>query len=196
MSATGEGGRPGRPTIEERAARREALERAGSSRFGVLLRVLRAGSRIPPEVRTRAAIQWHPIFWVAVRLVLLGIAAWIIASAGVRLWRQSHVDTWSGPDSSVASGQRLADCPVVNAMYDDLYPTWVRFRGSIFRSTGRPFVFGSNAATINPWSGYRLGSLELDLITDTPEGRAGGTIALRFTGSLVGQLYRLTPECS
>ena len=196
MSAPGEDGRPGRPSVAERGARRETLERAGGSRYGILLRVLRAGSRIPPEVRTGTAFRWHPVLWTAIRFAVLGISLWIAVSVGVRLWREHHVDTWSGPDTSVTSGYRLAGCAAVNGLYDEPYPSWVRFRGSTFGWIDRSWVFSLEGDAADVPSGYRLGDIELYLITGTPEGRAGRAIALRPDGSLIGRLYLLIPGCS
>ncbi len=186
----------GRLPVEERAARRVRVERAGGDRYRALLHTLRAGRELALEEPRRVRLEWHPIVWPLVRLVLVVAAVWILATISFRLWRENHVDVWSGPDSSVTSGQRLAGCRIVNVEYDDVYPTWVRFGGAIYRGTGLSRPFGSNSDGAYAFSGYRLGELELFRITNTPDGRAGKSVLLKFASTDVGDLFLLTPECS
>ncbi|MBA3875664.1 MAG: hypothetical protein C0498_01785 [Anaerolinea sp.] len=126
---------------------------------------------------------------------MLAVLLYIVVTAGLNLWRDYRVDTWSGPDASVSSGQRLPDCPIVLDFRDPIFPAWVRFEGSIYRGTQAIRPIGSNRDNAYPDTGYRLGPLRLMRAANTPEGRAGEMIVLKLDTSLTGQVYIRTPEC-
>jgi hypothetical protein len=96
----------------------------------------------------------------------------------------------------VTSGQRLADCPVVNSLHDETFPTWIRFNGQVYRSTGAIRPVGAEPTADFPATGYSLGGLRLLRVANTPDGRAGKIIVLKLVDVAVGQLFELTPDCS
>lgn len=102
-----------RLSIEERAARREAITHAGRDRYAALVRSLHAGRELPvgrPAGR-RVRISINPVFWTILKIVVVGLALYAIA-LGADAWiRERAVDTWTGPDAAVTSGLNLAGCP-------------------------------------------------------------------------------------
>jgi hypothetical protein len=186
-----------RTSIEERAERRSRMERTGGDRYSNLLHALRAGREVRPTPMVRDRLEWNPIARKLIIAVLVGVALYAIASAGYRFWRQQNVDTWTGPDASVTSGQQLAGCAAAEARdYDPVYPVWVRYGGAVFVGTGfgRPFpadVTGSYQA-----SPYHLGQMTLWRVLNTPEGRAGNEIVLKYDPDPVGEMFAIAPGCS
>src|SRR5438093_4675845 len=189
--------RPNRPSIDERAARRDRVERGGADRYTSLMRALSAGQEMPWQRRRQRMIslEWHPIAWTLIRALVVVLIAYGAVVLGYNTWRDGHVDTWTGPDASVTSGQRLADCPQVNGIHDDTFPTWVRYQGSVYGLTDsiRPFGFGPTVDY--PDTGYRLGSLRLHRIANTPDGVAGRAILMKIDTSAVGQVLDQLPDC-
>ena len=186
-----------RPTIGERAARRARIEQGGADRYSSLVRALHAGEEVPIEQRRRGQrLRWHPIAWTLLRLAVVLVFGYLALSFAFTTWRDSRVDTWTGPDTSVTSGQRLAGCPLVNNLHDDVFPTWIRFEGSIYRNTGyiRPVGFEPHEAY--PETGYALGDLRIHRILNTPDGQAGRNILLKRESVPTGQLFLITPDCS
>lgn len=189
-------GRP-RLSIEERASRRDQIERVQGDRYAALLHALRAGKEIDPRRRRGGRIDWHPIAGTLLKVGILVLAVYLVVTAVVRYSREQAVETWTGPAgaATVTSGQQLAGCPQITG-YDAVFPRWVRFEGKVFRATGfiRPIGIGENPDY--PPAGYALGQIRLHRIMDTPEGRAGNTILLRLASVDVGELYQAVPECS
>ncbi|HYN47543.1 MAG TPA: hypothetical protein VER83_01680, partial [Candidatus Nanopelagicales bacterium] len=141
-SATPAGDR-GRPSIAERAARRDEMQAHGRDRYATLLRSLQAGHELPIHRRGgRIAIDWNPILWTLIRVAVVVLVAYLAIRVGTQWWRESRVATWSGPDATVQSGVRLAGCPIVDRIRVDDFPSWVLFEGSIYRYTGdkRPYL--------------------------------------------------------
>lgn len=184
-----------RPSIEERAARRSRIQGAGSDRYSSLVRALRAGREIPWQRRRTPRFEWHPIAWTLVRLIAAVIVAYLLVTTALNLWREQRVDTWSGPDASVSSGQRLEGCSRAADFHDPIFPAWVRFEGKVFGGTPNIRPVGSNVDNAYPVTGYRLGALNLLRVTTSPEGLAGRMIVLKLDSSLTGQVYVLLPEC-
>lgn len=188
---------PSRRSVSERAAQRDRMHHGGRDRYASLLHTLHAGREMPlePQSRGRLRLVWHPIAWTLVRLALVGVLLYVAVSAGLAFWRDVRVDTWSGPDGSVTSGQRLADCPLVGAVRDDVFPNWIRFEGKVFLLTDtiRPIGFQPDAEF--PTTGYSLGAMTLYRITGTPDGLAGKIVAVKLATSAVGQVFRLAPDC-
>ena len=192
-----------RASVEERALRRERL-RAGHDRYTALLRTLQAGREMRlarPERRFgrfgRLDIEWHPIMRTLILAAIAAVIVWFGARAGLDWIRHGQVTTWIGPDATVQSGQVLADCPIVDTIDNPVFPSWVRWKGSVYRYTGlkRPFV-GLDKATGFSESGYRTGDLHLYLIDDTPDGLSRDTILLWFDGGIAGVEYARTPDCT
>jgi len=193
------GDKPGRQrlTIEERAERRDRMERAPGDRYQVLLRSLRAGQEHRPRVFGTAKLEWHPIARKLLVAILIALAVYLVAAGGFRFWRLGHVDAWTGPDTSVTSGQRLEGCAAVDMRdYDSVYPLWVRYAGRVYVATGLGRPLPTDLADRYDIAPYQLGKLQIWRILDTPDGRAGTDIVLRFVPDDVGQLFKAAPDCS
>ena len=121
-----------RLSISERAAKRDRMANSGRDRYGSLLRTLQAGQELPIGTAKRERFEVHPIFGKLIVALIVIVVTWFVLRAGVTIWRDNTTDTWSGPDRSVQSGQRLDGCPPVNILHDDAFPTWIRFQGAIF----------------------------------------------------------------
>jgi hypothetical protein len=185
-----------RPTIEERAERRQRVESGGSDRYTSLVRALRAGKEVPIREREARSLEWHPIAGKLLIAAIVGVLAYAAIVAGYNAWRDSRVETWSGPDASVTSGQRLADCPVANALHDDVFPTWVRYAGHVYVASGGVRPVGTVPTPDFPMAPYQLGELRLHTVANTPDGREGKLIVLRLADAAVGQQFDLNPDCS
>jgi len=185
-----------RRSIEERAARRELVQHSGSDRYRSLLRALQAGREVPWQHRRAGRLEWHPIAWVLVRLVVALVLVYVVVTAALGFWREGRVDTWTGPDATVTSGQRLEGCPAASEFQDAIFPAWVRFAGSLYAGTPAIRPVGSNKDNAYPVTGYRLGSLGLLQVASTPEGQAGDMILLKLDSSLTGQVYVRLPGCT
>ena len=172
------------------------MAHSGRDRFASLVRALQAGRELPVGRVRGIRYEWHPIAWRLVRLAIVVVAVWAVARVGANVVRDNTTDTWTGPDASVQSGQRLIDCPTVNVLHDEAYPTWVRFGGVVYRLAGarRP------VAAPTPENGYRqtgytLGPLMLLTIENTPAGLARDTLLIYDGRSLAGELYLREPDC-
>jgi hypothetical protein len=185
-----------RPTIEERAERRERVESGGADRYTSLVRALRAGKEVPIREREARSLEWHPVAGKLLIAAVIGVLAYAAIVTGYNAWRDSRVETWSGPDATVASGQRLANCPVANALHDDVFPTWVRYGGRIYIASGANRPVGNGPTPDYPLTPWQLGELRLHTIANTPDGRDGKVILLRLVDSPVGQVFELNPDCS
>jgi hypothetical protein len=195
VSAPGPATSRRRLTIDERAERREQVERGGSDRYTSLMRALYAGQEVPLRRRRAKSMEWHPIAGKLILVAIIAVLAYAAVSIGYNAWRDASVDTWSGPDASVMSGQRLADCPLVNALHDDTFPTWVRFEAKVYRLTGVARPVGSRPTPDYPATGYELGQLRLHRIANTPDGLAGQIVLLKLADAGVGQVFELTEGC-
>jgi len=187
-----------RPSIDERAERRMRINRrAAGDRYGSLMHALQAGQEIPWDATRRRArsMGWHPIAWVLLRVAVIVALGYFVFSFGYNAWRDRQVDTWTGPDASVTSGQRLNDCPLVNELHDSEFPTWVRFNGSIYRLSDSIRPVGNTADADYPSTGYVLGPLSILRVANTPAGRAGEMIVLKLATSAVGRAFLITPDC-
>jgi hypothetical protein len=173
------------------------MQHAGRDRYSSLLRTLQAGQELPWQQRrgTRRVV-WHPIAGTLLRAAIVAILLYVALTAALGLWRDARVDTWSGPDASVTSGQRLEGCAQVGSVRDGIFPSWIRFEDIIYRltETNRPMGFEPDAAF--PQTGYALGSMELYRIANTPDGLAGTIVAVKLDNNAVGRVYRATPDCS
>jgi len=183
---------PARPDIDERAARRASLEARSSDRYEALLRHLQAGRELPVPVRRRRAfgLDIHPSAGRLVLVALIAAAVWLAAIFVTDYIRESTVDTWVGPDSSVQSGQRLLGCPDVTFREDVYFPTWVRFEGKVFRWADILTPIGPNSVGQSfRETGYQNGDLRLYLVDNNPEGRAGNQVMIRQGESPAGAIY-------
>jgi len=192
------GGSRGRPTVEERASRRDQIARAQPDRFRSLLWALSSGREVPVGRRRGVRLRWNPIFWTLVRLALV-LAIVYLAVDVVSGWvRQQKVDTWAGPDAAVQSGQQLDSCPVVNALHDATFPSWVRYGGSVYMMTTgiRPVPHPEAGATTYTESGYTLGSVRLLIDENTPPGRDLDYILVYLPPAMAARVYDRLDSCS
>lgn len=192
-------GKPSRPSIEERAARREYVERTGHDRYDSLLRHLRAGREIQLERKRgwRDSLDWHPVANRIVLVVLVAVAVYLVVSAVASYLRENAVDTWAGPDASVQSGQRLASCPQLVRLDDPVFPTWIRYDGKVYQRTdsGQP-MNETNIGTYYIDSGYTLGDMRLYDVTVEGLGPPGSRIIVLNGDAPAGQVYRQVEGCS
>jgi hypothetical protein len=173
------------------------MQHAGRDRYSGLLRTLQAGQELPWQQRpTTGRFAWHPVAGKLLRAVIVAVLLYAAVTAILGLWRDQRVDVWVGPDTTVMSGQRLADCPLVGSVRDDTFPNWIRFDGIVYRLTDtiRPMGFEPDADF--PPAGYALGKMTLFRTLSTPEGRAGTIVLVKLENAPVGRVYRATPDCS
>lgn len=186
-----------RPSIAERAAKRDQMAAGGRDRYAALLRSLQAGHELPIYRRGgRLAIDWHPVLWTLIKVAIVVAVGYFVIRAGTQWWRESNVDTWAGPTAGVQSGVRLEGCPIVDAIRVDDFPSWIAFEGSVYRYTGwkRPYT---GPGTIGySETGYTNGSMHLITIENTPDGVARDTILVWLDDALAGIEYARTPDCS
>lgn len=186
-----------RPTIAERAAKREQMQAHGRDRYSSLLRSLQAGHELPLYRRGgRISVDWNPVLWTLLKVAVVVVAVYFAVRVGTQWWRENTVDTWAGPDATVQSGVRLADCPVIDSIRVDDFPSWVTYGGSVYRYTGwkRPFIGPQTTGyTLTP---YTNGAMHLVTIENTPDGVARDTILIWLQGALAGIEYARTPDCS
>jgi hypothetical protein len=185
-----------RLSIAERAAKRERMAHSGRDRYASLIRTLQAGRELPVG-RVRAIhYEWHPLAWRLGRVLLAAVVIYAAARFGATILRDNAVDTWRGPDAAVQSGQRLSGCAPVNVLHDEVYPTWVRFGGVVYRMAGsrRPVLAPTPKNGYRP-TGYTLGSLMLLTIESSPDGRARNTLLIYDNTSPAGELYMREPDC-
>lgn len=157
---------------------------------------MRAGQELPwQQGRRTVRLAWHPIAWTLLRAVIIGVSLYFAVTAGLGLWRDSRVDTWAGPDATVTSGQRIADCPLVSVR-DDIFPSWIRSSGIVYRLTDTIRPMGYHPDADFPSTGYALGSMTLYRVANTPEGQSGAIVLVKLDTSAVGRVFRATPDCS
>jgi hypothetical protein len=130
-----------------------------------------------------------------VRAIVVVAIAYLAVTTGLNLWREQRVDTWSGPDATVTSGQRREGCPAASDFRDPIFPAWVRFEGAIYGGTPAIRPVGANLDNAYPVTGYHLDSISLLRAPVTPGGQAGAMILLKLDSSLTGQVYARLPEC-
>lgn len=187
-----------RPSIAERAARREALQRSERDRYSNLVRALQAGREVPIRPRRSERLQWHPVAWLLVRLAILGVIVYIVASIGLAFWREGRVETWSGPTAAVTSGQRLAGCPQANTQQHGYLPTWIRYGDRTYVLTPRqqPLVGqGLPDQTRQIETGYTLERLRILVPREGVDPAAPSHILVVQAGSFAAAIFEHAPEC-
>ncbi|CAN5763064.1 hypothetical protein BH24CHL8_BH24CHL8_09070 [soil metagenome] len=187
------------PSIAERAARRERLEHDGRDRYGSLVRALQAGREVPLGTTREMPFQWHPVAWLMVRLVLVAAALYVIGLVGWNWWRDQHVDTWSGPDMTVQSGQRLEGCLAANAQRDDLLPTWIRFDETVYVRSPRVRPMrgeGQPGATQYVESGYSQGRVRILLYEPPVADEQPQELILVIPPARGGTVFSPDPTCT
>jgi len=189
---------PDRLSIAERAEKRERMARSGRDRYGSLLRTLQAGQELPIGPSQKVHDEWHPIFGKLIIVVIVVVAGWVVLRGGVTIWRDNATDTWAGPDATVQSGQRLAGCAPVNILHDDAFPTWIRFKGSVYvLANARRPVAEVSAENGYQETGYANDSRLLLRMLDPATGTARADQVLIYDPRAdTGELYRLLPECA
>lgn len=173
------------------------MQHAGRDRYSSLLRTLQAGQELPWQQRPAARrFAWHPVAGTLLRVVVIVVLLYAAVTAGLGLWREQRLDVWTGPDTSVMSGQRLEGCALIGSVRDDTFPNWIRYDGTVYRLTNsiRPMGFQPDADF--PLTGYALGSMTLYRTISTPEGLAGTIVLVKLDNAPVGRVYRATPDCS
>ncbi len=181
-----------RPSIAERAARRDRLERDDRDRYSSLVRALQAGREVPVGRTRSLRMEWHPIAWSLLRLALVLAALYVIGLVGWNWWRDQQVDTWKGPDASVQSGQRLEGCLAANVQGDDLFPTWVRFDGTVYVRSERVRVLRGESMpgqTQYLESGYGLDRLRILLLEPVAEGDTPQELIIASPPARGGRAY-------
>lgn len=188
---------PTRRSVSERAARRDRMRQAGRDRYASLLHTLHAGRELPLQPRPAGRrLRWHPIAGKLVWAALIGLLAYVAVTTGLSLWREARVDTWAGPDASVTSGQKLADCPLAGSVRDDLFPSWIRFDAKVYLLTDTIRPMGVVPDSDYPNTGFRLGSMALFRVDNSPDGKAGRIMAVKLAPSGVGRVFLLAPDCT
>jgi hypothetical protein len=188
---------PTRRSVDERAARRDRMHQAGRDRYSSLLHTLYAGRELPlQQPARRHRLTWNPIAGKLLRAAVVVVLLYLGITTALAMWRDVRVDTWAGPDASVTSGQRLADCPLAGRVHDELFPNWIRYEGKTYLLTDtiRPMGFEPDADF--PTTGYSHGAMTLFRIAVTPEGLEGKTVVVKLETSAVGRVYRLAPDCT
>ncbi len=194
-----ESSKPRRLSIEERALRRERINAGDRDRYAALLETLREGRETSARQGARERLEWHPVAWLLVRVSVLLLIAYVVVINLNTMWREASVDTWTGPDDAVQSGQRLAGCSDANAQHDDLLPTWVRYRGTVYVMTDRRRPAGGAGQpgqTGYPESGYSLGIVRILLLEDVPPHIPPPELLLITPGSYAATIYMPDPDCS
>jgi len=190
--------RRGRPSIEERVARREQVDRHGKDRYDTLLRHLRAGKEVPLERGARReALDWHPIAGKVVIAALVITGLYLAASTVVNVLRENRVDQWTGPDTSVTSGQKLDSCPSLYHADDPVFPNWIRFKGAVFQQLDAVVPVGdTNIGTSYLDTGYTLDKMRIYTVENPGLGPKGSRIVVRLGNAPGSEVYRKVDECS
>jgi hypothetical protein len=186
-----------RPSVDERAARRAELEARGRDRYDALLRHLQAGQELPiPKRRRTFGLDIHPTAGKLVVAALIVAAIWLGTITVTDWLRAGRVDTWTGPTTTVQSGQRLDGCSGAAFREDVYFPNWIRFEGQTFLWADRNLPIGPNSVgEAYLETGYTLGELQLYRVANTIEGRAGAELMIRQGGSPAGAIYALA-DCA
>lgn len=174
------------------------METSGRDRYDALLRHLQAGREIPIQpARPRSfGLDIHPSAGKIVLAAIIVVVAWFAAIAVTDWIRYDRVDTWEGPDATVQSGLRLPGCAQIIFREDVYFPAWIRYDGKVYRWTDRGAPIGpSSVGRSYLDTGYRLGDLQLYLMMDSIEGRAGDQIMIRQGESPVGAVFVAT-DCA
>ena len=188
-----------RPSIAERAARREQLQRSERDRYSNLVRALQAGREIPFRPGRGEKLQWHPIARVLVVLAIVGVIAYFVGTVGNNIWRDMRVDTWAGPDATVTSGQRLEGCAEANRQSHAYLPTWVRFGDRVYVLTERqrPLVGrGMPGETRQIETGYSLERLRILIPSEVLDPAAPSHILVIQAGSFAAAIFDHAPDCA
>jgi hypothetical protein len=188
---------PTRRSVSERAEQRERMQRVGRDRYSSLLHTLHAGQELPLQPRAEARrLVWHPIAWKLLRAAVLLVLLYVALTTALGIWRDIRVDTWSGPDASVTSGQRLADCPLAGRVEDSVFPNWIRYDSKVYLLTDaiRPMGFEPDADF--PPTGYSKGTMSLFRVVNTPDGQEARIVLVKFDTSAVGRVFRHAPDCA
>ncbi len=187
-----------RPSIAERAARRDQVEAVPGDRYRNLLRALRAsGGGVTSERDTYEQQGWHPVLWKLLALVAAVLVLYGVARFGGDFWRQHRVDTWSGPNASVQSGQTLDTCPAVVDVHDDVFPNWVRVGSTVYVISDaiRPVPDPAVGKTTYTEAGFSMGSLRLLYDEDTPAGKSRGYVLVYAPPASAARVYDVAQGC-
>lgn len=174
------------------------MDRDDRDRYAALVDTLQAGSGPAPVGARVGRMEWHPVTWTALRLAIIGLIVYVVGAFAYNIWRDGKVDTWTGPDTAVRSGQRLAGCDSANGQHDDLFPTWLQLDGRTYVLTEREGAVPRevvNGESTEGVSGYTLGELRL-LYVKGPSGEARDLLMIWSPPARAGQLYQAEPSCA
>ncbi len=137
-------------------------------------------------------VDWGTLGWTAAKVLFAGLLIFATGSFVFSIWRDLRVETWSGPDASVQSGQRLRDCQPVNQLASDTdLPAWIRYGGTVYGRRGSQMPSADPVSGVEVFSetGYALGRLRLR--ADEPVRR----VLVVVPPSTSGAVYEPVPGC-
>ena len=186
-----------RPSIEERVARREMVDAQGRDRYDTLLRHLQAGRESTVQRPRSERWDWHPVAGRILIAAAVIAAVYLGATAILSYLREQRVDTWTGPDATVTSGQRLTGCPSFIKLDHPVFPAWIRFDGGLFQRTEQVMPVGqTNIGTTYRESGYTLNDFILYTVHNPGLGELGSRIAVRKASAGAAEIYRRVDGCT
>lgn len=186
-----------RPTIEERASKRDQIHTGANDRYSSLMEALSGGRPLLAD-QSRPKLTWHPVMWTLIRILLVLLVAYLLALYGWRWWRQQQTDVWSGPSTSVVSGQRLSGCDAANLRNDDAMPTWIRWAGHVFVQTDRilPVLNQSlEGQTQFIETGYSLSQLRIVLPATTVAGQLPAELLVVSPPGIAASVFKPDASC-
>jgi hypothetical protein len=186
-----------RPSIEERAERRRALQQQHPDRYSSLIDVLR-GDRPGRAVRFSDPAQWHPIMrqLIVVSVVIAALLA--VGYVVSDMLRQGRIDAWSGPTATVTSGQEVLACLPADTTPDDQLPTWIRYGERVYARTDflRPLRNqGRIDETGQVETGYRLDRMRILLPMEDPADQVPARLLVVIEPGPAATLYEWAPAC-
>lgn len=189
-----------RPSIDDRAARREEIASSDRDRYDSLLRHLQAGREMPLEPRQRWRAPHVDIHRYGPRLLAVAVVVafiWVGAIVVTDRLRAGRVETWSGPDATVQSGVELAGCTFPVSPTDRSFPVWIRFGGQLYRWGDLTIpIIDEEIPSIYAPTGYTLGNLSLMTVENTPAGKARERVIVRIGGAQGAAVYLVMPDCT
>lgn len=189
-----------RPSIAERAEKRERMDRSGRDRYSSLVRALQAGREVPLGRTPDTRLEWHPVAWKIVKLALVLAAAYMIGVYAYTWWRERQVDTWAGPPGmTVQSGQLLNGCAAVEGRQHETLPSWVRYDGDVYVRTAAQWPISNRSLPDQTGlieSGYTLGGLRILLIEAPGADPESKRLVITSPPASAGGYYVAHPECA
>ena len=194
-----------RPSVEERAARRTTTQ-AGEERlrYDHLLSHLREGREVEARPSSPFALSLdvlHRNFWRVIAAVAIFLVIYLVALNVAGRIRETTIDTWTGPDAIVTSGQQQPAC-VTDGFTAPFatspeFPTWIRYDGRLYGQTDAIWPMGErrDEPGLYPPTGYQLSGLELRHVETVAEGLAGEIVIVRRVPAPTGRIFRHAAAC-